>query len=1020
MNLLLARADLSDELRLDILTNPHLTEDNLFTILAFSVSAEVLRSIYKHPQASAQVKQFLYINDKFTATTLIELLQEDLVDEEEIHYLLDNSPQVINSLVLTQIAKHFAFNSGVVHKILDNPFLDEQVLSTLVTEHYTPELIQDILTQTNAEISTNLLSMMGEKAFSELKNSTSASDIAAWEGSLAQLFEHSIIINAGATVLALLKKNSLSANLSRIAISLFGADIIKELRIEKLSEEQSTKIYTEDELKIVLATTTFTKEALSTLVVQCNSEDAIELFLKQEHLQEEQYLSILGKEKLNAKHLQQILGHQAITQAVFNRMCASSSVTSTIRDVLCTHDLFNADALSALLTHKGLIQSDELLSLFDSFSALMDTRILQQIATDFVTNEDLFTKVISHSQATAEVITMALNNPWFMPSADLLQKIINQNATELSPILVKELANYALDEHVRNHHATEWGALFLSILALSQKLDIEADIIQLIKQQVGLGAFLALQILAVLKDQDPDLLKELPIEKMIAVANTKELELLLNPSILKHLGDNARIALLNKCTTDRSINLFLDQQDHGRSVLLHAVNKTSLSESHLERLLDQSEHDEYTLELLYIHPATTEYLREKIQLHPAFSATMLLNLLDEMSAQQIIALMQKSSNAITSEVLEKAAQKFDNQPQVLDAIASYPQKKNTELLYFLAESAMTCYVYNPDERYFAERCLINVFKQLQEQGNHEFIKQLIQNYKYYISTEFAIRLFDELGSTLLSVLPVNKMIAAADNTLINLDKFIALRTLYPSQLEQLARKKLKAAQIDALMNRKEMTSATADLLFAQNEYRGSIRNWTWLTEKQLISTLNHTSNYHSFETALKHPNLSEQAREQWLNKITQQQEQQHQLALRSKDPQQIAVTTLGKLKIKAYSHAVKSVKDSTYKDVAQTAFQLYHNLDQEIKQMGITYKPNYTALINQINKAKPILETHRGYKQILVDILNACLTVFTVGVKACFSSDWRFFKTNTDSINVVNEVNDCIVILQRETGPQIS
>ena len=64
-----------------------------------------------------------------------------------------------------------------------------------------------------------------------------------------------------------------------------------------------------------------------------------------------------------------------------------------------------------------------------------------------------------------------------------------------------------------------------------------------------------------------------------------------------------------------------------------------------------------------------------------------------------------------------------------------------------------------------------------------------------------------------------------------------------------------------------------------------------------------------------------------------------------------------------------------------------------------------------------MLEVHREYKQVLVDILNVLLTAVTAGVKFFTTGDWRFFKTNTDSMNIVNDINKNIADLSNDKGP---
>ncbi len=109
------------------------------------------------------------------------------------------------------------------------------------------------------------------------------------------------------------------------------------------------------------------------------------------------------------------------------------------------------------------------------------------------------------------------------------------------------------------------------------------------------------------------------------------------------------------------------------------------------------------------------------------------------------------------------------------------------------------------------------------------------------------------------------------------------------------------------------------------------------------------------------------------------------------------------LKIKAYEHAIKAIKQPKYTAAANTAFTLYQELQLKATRY-ISAPQNYSNFRQEceleIQKAKTVLETHRGYKQILLDILNV---VFAV-VGWLNNRDWRFFKANTASMIIVEDI----------------
>ena len=59
-----------------------------------------------------------------------------------------------------------------------------------------------------------------------------------------------------------------------------------------------------------------------------------------------------------------------------------------------------------------------------------------------------------------------------------------------------------------------------------------------------------------------------------------------------------------------------------------------------------------------------------------------------------------------------------------------------------------------------------------------------------------------------------------------------------------------------------------------------------------------------------------------------------------------------------------------------------------------------------IEQAMPILNEHRGYKQVLVDIINIILAALTL--KPLWSNNWRFFVVNTDTGNTLEPISEFI------------
>jgi hypothetical protein len=226
-------------------------------------------------------------------------------------------------------------------------------------------------------------------------------------------------------------------------------------------------------------------------------------------------------------------------------------------------------------------------------------------------------------------------------------------------------------------------------------------------------------------------------------------------------------------------------------------------------------------------------------------------------------------------------------------------------------------------------------------------------------------------------------------------------------------------QVTQLLNRPEMTSYMADFLLTNPDYDHKIGDWKWLTEKQLLDTLNKTTDFDSLQRALNHENLSKSARIKWLKTLEKQHDKQDKNAL--KDPEQKIWHQLESLKILACKHAVIGRKEPAYAVAARTAFDLYQTLHKETTICFSQTKPslkNYKENCKQaIEKAEPVLGKHRGYKQKLLDILNVILAYMTFSPPQK-GTKWRFFEAKTASMQQVKKVEDKIDGVDHSSKPK--
>lgn len=66
------------------------------------------------------------------------------------------------------------------------------------------------------------------------------------------------------------------------------------------------------------------------------------------------------------------------------------------------------------------------------------------------------------------------------------------------------------------------------------------------------------------------------------------------------------------------------------------------------------------------------------------------------------------------------------------------------------------------------------------------------------------------------------------------------------------------------------------------------------------------------------------------------------------------------------------------------------------------------ACLDAINQTKPVLETHRGWSEVLLDIVNALLSIVTLGIGNAIIGQFRFFEVKTDSAEKLEDLELCV------------
>ena len=232
-------------------------------------------------------------------------------------------------------------------------------------------------------------------------------------------------------------------------------------------------------------------------------------------------------------------------------------------------------------------------------------------------------------------------------------------------------------------------------------------------------------------------------------------------------------------------------------------------------------------------------------------------------------------------------------------------------------------------------------------------------------------------------------------------------------LYQLSIRAETTSTINTLLNHPSMTSQLADGLFNKAAYKGHVEHWHWMTKEQLSIGLDRCETFTDLQKCITHPIASNSCLNDWLSEIRHECKISMKLAKMSNNPHTKILATLDKLKIKACQHALKSLHDLKYLVVAKTAYDLYQQLRDQVEDYYANepqydkgfFLPRCTALIEN---ARPTLEQHRGYKDILFTILNVILNAITFRFKDMTARHRFFLTAKTNSIGIVENIYETI------------
>ncbi len=1008
IDLFIKRPDLSTTLFLKLLNKTDLTETQLQVLINNSNSDIVLEAAFEHPKATDLVRKTIYLHPHFSAKTLTFILRTKPPKEEDLLVLLHHSCFVIDTDVLQQISQTYALSEAIQLALVTHPKTNERVILKILDSYFSsPQLFLKILQQTQVAISSNLLLIMAKKAFAALEQSRLKERC---EDCLVELFNQSLEIDAVAPMIELIQKNWLRPQLALKVLKIFSPRLLKEINLPLNDMALLAGNGELTNLMLLTVDKILDTESLLSLSEKCNTEELIELFLRRRDLDEPLYLSILKQEELSSGHLLVILKSSNLTPLVFNSICAHPKVNREVRTVLYHHRLRSSKSFFTILDNSDSIEAEEILFILNSFNDFLNAQGLKRIAESFLKNPQIFMALLIHPNTSEELMGNLLTTSWC--SIPLLKTMIVQKGKIINPANLKQIAQFVLNQYPNSDEYKELEELLLLILNLAKEKNFSAEISSIIKSKELINSFLGLKILAILGSSALD---HLPLSKMIELANQDELELFLQPEILALLSENLSLLLFSKCNNRKLLNLFLQKPHLSDELMLYILHHPLLEKEQFLLLLEQNPIGDGLLGAAFVHPHADEDVCDKICRHPSFSATNLSDFLDDdlLSDWNMLYLLNTPNHAVNTNNLAKAGYKFAHHSDILYALAHHPQAMNLGIVNQLTQNIFTLYEQKKKVGYLDD-CLVHLFKSFIQLNSTRSAHEFIKKNNRLISPRLGLSILSLWGASLLAYLPLNQMIETA-HTEQELNLLINLPELKYSELKKLSRKKLSTQQINLFLARSDISPDIAKSVLEKPEYNGQIGNWPWLTPSQLIHTLSHTRDFASFSIALHHKKLSIEEREQWFRTETQEYNKLEQRTQASPNRHQQLILAIEKLRIKAFTNALKAMTKDSYKEVAKTTFELYQQLSSQKEQIFKGHNQGINSIVLSIKHAKPVLETHRGNKQIILDILNVLLTIATFGLKTYTTRDWRFFKVNTDSLTVANNIKDCIDQFQSHT-----
>ncbi len=882
-------------------------------------------------------------------------------------HLLDILKKPIGKNTLKNIFKHRNSNPGVQEALFKHKDFNLSLLKTLVFKNrLTPETILKIL-DNSKNVDEDFLIFI-------LKSFPNSPEI------LLAVFNNKQFKTF--TRLADFLLNNPSTD-EQSALSFAGMlDLADQETLERLADYRETNKLSKDFRRL--------------LGKKCNQENLLWLFLKRQD---------------NADLLDEMLLNTA--EFKFNEnellLILKRAKASTTLPLIYNYQKATLKIKEQVLKHKAL--SSEFIEFLLENNQLDDQKLIQILSstTDLSVN---LQKTLILNTSNPEVL-LALVRPNLYIS--LLGHIISK--PEFSPAIAqRSLQNYSPTEYLLLQIANiafskiklekEWEPCLLEVFEQCRFSKFTVDKLRAIIRQnsANLNAFMAFKVISIF---GKDMANYVLAEKMIEDSSESEFKILLEPSC--EISEKMQLELVRRCDTKELIDSFLEKNNLHENTYFALLQKKILSAKQL-LTISMNIKSKANLQALHNHPAATDNVKKAVYVSGYLTSELLLklNINDEdwlLVLKHPAAIDRKVLTAVAKTtksplVLAEVVKNLKTNCDILDLVInndhfSYELAEliihnwhdwpTSTIKIYLEKAFENCAHASGQEQEKWEECLIKLFLKYLNNFNQAEILLFLKKKQIQLPT-VGLLLLRVYGKDLIENLPVNKMILIADNR--DLSFFVDLDLsgqLAEESLTLLADICQDFQMISKFVERPELNANILQIVLA----------------KPLP--------YYTLNKALTHPALTPADQQFWFDNMAEKQKIRKEELLNNPDLNLKLAVSLEALRLKACEHVFTALTNDEYKPVAEAAINLYNELHQEMDDyLNKKTKPLefHVNCKNAINDALPVLGTHRGYKQLCMDILNLILNVITL--RFAWSNQWRFFEMKTDTVKTVDEFNENI------------